>query len=218
MTADEAHGFAAVGWFGPGPAPHAAGGGCTAVLVAPDKVLTATHCLGQSETTPPARPGAFVFAPGWPAAGPAALYHAASVALPEARSLLGGALPFDVALVTLQTPVPGDVAQPLPLGLAEALPEVATVIGYLHDAPDAPVINDACRFVATDGPVLAFACRAQGGYSGGPVLVRGPGGWQVVAITVARGAKPATPDAPPPAVGLYAVVPAPELVEGLAGR
>jgi hypothetical protein len=242
LLADEATGLAAVGWFGPGPLPRASAGGCTAVLVAPDLVLTAAHCMTHDETRPPDQPRAFVFAPGWPEAGGGKVFRVEAVTLTPPRVLLQGALPYDLVLVRLGRPVPQDVARPLPLapaalpqGLAQPpdgaaatpdaaqiaapdpslLPAVAVAMGYPHATPETPVLNETCALVASDGPVLGFGCRAQGGFSGGPVLVRVGAGWQVLAITVARGAKPSEPGVPPSPVGLYAVIPAPALVAGL---
>jgi V8-like Glu-specific endopeptidase len=189
------------------------------VLVAPDRVLTATHCLSRDERSAPRDPSRFVFAPGWPWNGPGALFGAADVTLPEARTLLGGALPFDVALVRLDRPVPPLVAEPLPLtegdgGGGDMASSALTAIAYPNGAPDTPLAERACRIVLEEGDVIGIDCASKPGFSGGAVLAGPAGGWRLRAVIVAQSRRPA-PAGAAGAAATYAVRPAENLRRAL---
>ncbi len=180
--------LAAVGWLGWGDAPDRGTGGrsagCTGVLVAADAVLTAAHCVTRDERTAPEHPGGILFAAGWRDGRATALRHARAVVLPAPRALLGGAIPYDLALVVLDAPV-GDVA-PLGLAGADAVAGRAVIVGYAHVAPAAAKVV-GCAVLGEAGGVVALDCAAQPGFSGGPVLLPTAAGWQVAGIVVARG-------------------------------
>jgi len=93
-------------------------GNCSGTLVTPTKVVTAAHCFLCPTTTSPAAISVS-FAQGggtFAAAAPPALYPGytldCSDPMPD---------PFDIAVLTLATPVPAAVATPQPLFLSDPL-------------------------------------------------------------------------------------------------
>ncbi|MGL4281322.1 MAG: trypsin-like serine peptidase, partial [Albidovulum sp.] len=94
---------AAIGRISYGTSPEPGAAICTGVLVAPDLVLTAGHCVrGAIET-----PETIRFEAGWSAGGPTGQRQAAAVILSgqaEAKGLAG--LTEDVALIVLEASLP----------------------------------------------------------------------------------------------------------------
>jgi protease YdgD len=177
--------LAAVGWLGWGDVPGTPGKGCTAVLVARDLVLTAAHCVTPNESTAPADPSRILFAAGWQAGTAIAIRHAAVVTVPAHRTLLGGRLHLDMALIRLDAPIPEAV--PILLAAPDSATDTpSTTVGYPQTAPDAPVTT-SCTVRLTDPTGLGLDCPAVPGYSGGPVLVLQGGAWHLAAIIVGRG-------------------------------
>lgn len=174
---------AAAGWLGWAAAP-VAGKGCTAVLVAPDAVLTAAHCVTRDPSAASPSPEGLIFVPGWGGEGAQPTRRAISIQLPGPRDLLGGRLQYDLALVRLDAAVAG--VDSLPLAPASDADGPTFAIGYASASPDHLRIADCVRVLA-EGPVLGLDCPALPGFSGGPVVVRVEGAWRLAAVMVARG-------------------------------
>ncbi|NJS37739.1 MAG: trypsin-like serine protease [Rhodobacteraceae bacterium] len=157
---------------------------CTGVLVAPDLVLTAGHCVRGAA----ADPQSVQFFAGWSAidagGGPAGWGKAAEVILlPSSDSPGLEHLLQDVALVVLEAPFPVDAFPPLPIAGLEDGP--LTLIGFARSAPDVLPQPALCRPVLTPPGLLALDCPVVSGNSGAPLLQWDGSGWRVVAVMVA---------------------------------
>lgn len=183
--ADPAPNPAAVGWLGYGAAPKPGAAGCSGVLVAPDLVVTAAHCLVDARSGQPRDAGRLTFAAGWRDGQAAGSAKGAEIILPAARRLLDGALPYDLALLRLAHPL--EAVTPLPLA-PDAAPADAslTTLGYPQAAPDRARRQDDCQVRLAAPPVIGLSCHAVGGFSGGAVLRQVGNGWLLQGVMVAE--------------------------------
>ncbi len=172
-----------------------AGGRCTGVLIAPDRVLTAAHCLVARLTGRLVQPGRVHVLAGYDrgqftAHATAATLRTAPDFRPETRGPLGA----DWAVLRLATPLPGPV-----LPLAALLPAAGTAAmlgGWQQDRAHALLADTACQIQAVlrDAAgrlLLRHGCAATRGVSGGPLLLRQGDGWAVagVAVSATEGAQ-----------------------------
>lgn len=190
LPATETPVFAALGRISYRDQPRPGTPICSGVLVAPDLVLTAAHCVIPADGQP--RPQEIRFAPAYRAGqAPLTLRGTAVIAVARPENPV-----TDLALLRLEAAVPATVARPLPLGPDPAPGEALTLLGYRRDAPELPMRDQGCRAAPsprTEGTgLVGLTCTVTSGNSGGPVLSPGPGGWQVRAITTATTNWPGT--------------------------
>lgn len=171
---------------------------CTGVLVAPDLVLTAAHCVREAA----ADPARVRFEFGWRVdfGGGLAratdrrfahLRYGAEVILTEGQGGSGlAAFAEDVALIRLNRLVMSREVVPLALsapGRVPALGDVYELFAFDRQAPDLLADALTCRLVAVAQGMLGFDCPVVSGNSGAPVLLRSAEGWNVSAVMVAAG-------------------------------
>jgi V8-like Glu-specific endopeptidase len=174
----------AIGRISYGGVPEPGAAVCSGVLVAPDLVLTAAHCVREAAQNPES----IQFSAGWSGDGaggtPSGQRQAAEVILLPDSGLAGTEqLLQDVALIVLEAPFPAESFPPLALAAAKEGP--FTLIGFARSAPDRLPDPALCRPLARPPGLLALDCPVVSGNSGAPLLQRDGTGWRVVAVMVA---------------------------------
>jgi protease YdgD len=176
-------------WSAVGKLFNSIGGACTAAAIAPDKVLTAAHCLYAFRTHRFLPPDSIHFLLGYArgdyrvharvasyAVGPG--YDPADETHTAAR---------DWAVLTLAEPLPPSVR---PVALATAVPATGTLIeigGFAQDRAYLMTADTRCRLLGPSAAtaVLAHDCVIAHGDSGAPLLAAGAGGTvEAFAVTV----------------------------------
>lgn len=161
-------------------------GGCTAVLIAPQYALTASHCArGGADGS--RNPRMLTFAPE---SAPPHYRVPVNVTTIHPFFISGAPLSVasarhDLSLLRLAVPVPADIATPLPV--ASAMPgEPHAVYGYLN-ADDGPLHgHEGCAVQMNANGAMGSDCRTGGGMSGGAFLREEPDGWVLTGIVVAQ--------------------------------
>ncbi|WP_095588407.1 trypsin-like serine peptidase [Actibacterium ureilyticum] len=181
-----------LGWEAVGRLDVGSVGFCTGVLVAPDLVLTAAHCLYNNSTGARRDPTQMMFR--------AALRDGQAVAQVRVRRavVLPGYDPLDVdqltqlqndaALLQLTQSIPAGHAAPFTVGRAVDAGDRVSVVSYARGRSEAPSWQRECRVSGRGQGAIAFTCDVSFGSSGAPVFETSKGRPRIVSI-VSRGAR-----------------------------
>lgn len=163
------------------------GGGCTATLIAPDKVLTAAHCVANRAgySGPPQDQ---IFWAGRDGKKVAARRYGLHITVHPNFGTAKGVekTAYDLAILRLNHPIPTEVAEPLPLSIYYDATAPLTVLGYQHRNRNILNGRDDCAVVASRLVVYQLSCDVISGNSGGPVLQHTKDGWQLVGVVSAK--------------------------------
>ena len=176
---------AALPWAALGRVQTELGGRCTGVLIAPDRVLTAAHCLLSRGTGQMVQPGSVHFLQGFSRGGYTGHARVAGFSVGEGwDATRRGPVGADWAVLRLSQRLPGAT---VPLWQGD-LPAGAAVMlgGYQQDRAEVLLADTACTVLGrardTAGAALvAHGCTATRGASGAPLLLVLPGGRFAVA-------------------------------------
>lgn len=184
-TGDDSRGWEAVGRLNFGTR-----GFCTGVLIEPQLVLTAAHCLFDKETGARMQPGEIEFLAGW-RNGRAAAYRGVRRAVIHPDYVFGGVdrldrVAFDLALLELDQPIRLPSITPFATDIQPQKGDEVEVVSYAMDRAEAPSLQEVCFVLGNQPGVLVLTCSVDFGSSGAPIFSVRDGVARVVSVVSAK--------------------------------
>ena len=184
-------------WSAIGRINRRSGGFCSGVLIAPDKVLTAAHCLWNTRTRAWMQPDGLFFLPGYRMGSYLSTQAVASVRRDPNVAMDERGQPrdfsMDWAVLTLKGVIPSTKdLRPIPLASVSEIAKIGPGFplvraGYSQDRPHLPT-SVTCKLLTRSGArLLRHDCDGTKGDSGSPILIETEAGWRVLGLHVAVG-------------------------------
>lgn len=162
------------GWEAVGRVDIGSDGFCTGVLLRPDIVLTAAHCLFDDDTGTRNDPTSIVFRSGLRDGKSVAERRVARGVVHPAYEYQGEdkalQVRYDVALLQLSSPIPAATAAPYLVQSFAGLGDEVAVVSYARGREETLSQQRSCRVLGRRDGLIVFSCDVTFGSSGAPVF------------------------------------------------
>lgn len=163
------------GWEAVGRLDVATGGFCTAALIRDRLLLTAAHCVYDSNNNL-IDPGLFQFRAGLRNGRADATRSIVSVVphpdfISEGRERISVAnIGYDIAVLELAQPIRYSGVDPFPIAGRPFRGDNVTIVSYGRDRADAPSLEETCSVLGRQEDAVVMDCDVVQGSSGSPVF------------------------------------------------
>lgn len=169
LTGDEVRGWEAVGRL-----DIDGKGFCTAALISETRILTAAHCLYETDTGQRIDPSRMEFLAGL-RNGRALAYRDVRRAAQHPDYVFTGqavleTVALDVAILELARPIRSTRIVPFAFGDTPQGGHSVGIVSYALDRAEAPSLQETCTHLGQQGDVLVMSCDVDFGSSGAPVF------------------------------------------------